>query len=815
MISRNIKNRKAEMETQTKNIKSVWVSGIEHIESLIEQGKYLQAKTDIDCQLKRSGIKLSPGSKGSLYHQSAVCLYHLGQYQEALSQATRAFEILKDTSENKKVAQIQDILGRIYWGLGDLKKAELHLRDAISSYRRTKDYSGTMKCNNFIARILFTRCEFTKASEYLNEARDLAQTEGDHLMEAKIAGNSGRIHILLGKWSEAETEIRFSLDNNVKSGDEISICRDQLSLGYVLTYRRAFDQADICFANALKLAQKNDFLRELVIFHEYRGALCFEKGQLDDAEKHYRQIIDLWQKNAPEGDMISQTYRLLAELQVARKEWNQALDSCRKSLNVSQSLGEKIEVGVVYRILGQIHSNRQEKEKTAEYFSKSISLLQQVEAKYELAKTYLEAGRSMAFDYYKKLGFLSNAESLFRELGSKYHLGLVNLSISDLLIEQKDYGKAEVFLSDAERLFQDAEAHPQLRQVADLRRSLEEVLFRSNLLAKSNGKVTYDNVLTQTTEMREILEKLKQIKDYDISILLEGETGSGKDLIAKATHYSSRRRDKRFVAINCAALPESLLENELFGHRKGAYTGADKDQPGLFEEAEGGTLYLDQVEEIPLSTQVKLLRAIEEKEINRLGETKSRKIDVRIISSSIMDLKETVKKGKFRQDLYFRLNTFDITIPPLRERREDILLLSKHFLKEYGVDDKRIREFERNGTIRKFMEYNWPGNVRELENEIKRMVVLSQSGDNNPTGCLSEKLVHPGANPIFSEDNNLFHVVEEFEKEKIIEALKQCRWIKLRAAKILGIPEATLRNKMKRYKISLATSSPDPNQNRI
>ena len=803
------------METQTKNIKPALITGIEHMKSLIEQGKFLQAQTEIDYQLKRPGIKLPPEKKGSLYYLSAVCLYHLGQYKEALLNATLSFEIFKDTSENKKVAEIQDILGRVYWGLGDLKKAELYLRDAISTYRRTKDYSSTMKCNNFIARILFTQCEFSKAAEYLSEARELSQSEGDHLMEAKISGNLGRIHILLGKWGKAEEEIQVSLETNVKSGDEISICRDQLSLGYVLTFKRVFDQAKICFSNALELAQKNDFLRELVIYHEYMGALCHELGKLDEAENHYLRIIDLWQKNAPDGDMISQTYRLLAELQVARKEWDQALDSCRKSLNVSQSLGEKIEVGVVYRILGQIHSIREEKEKTIEYFTKSISLLQQLGAKYELAKTYLEAGRSPAFDYYKKLGFLSNAESLFRELESKYHLGWVNLSIGELLIEQKDYGKAEVFLSDAEGLFKESEAHPQLRQVADLRLSIEEVLFKSNLLAKSNGKVTYNNVVTQTAEMMEIVEKLKQIKDYDISILLEGETGSGKDLIAKATHYSSRRRDKRFVAINCAALPESLLENELFGHRKGAYTGADRDQPGLFEEAEGGTLYLDQVEEIPLSTQVKLLRAIEEKEINRLGETKPRKIDVRIISSSIEDLKDEVKKGKFRQDLYFRLNTFDITIPPLRERREDIPLLSKHFLKEYGVDDKRIREFERNGTIKRFLEYNWPGNVRELENEIKRMVVLSQAGDKNPSGCLSEKLVHPPVNPVFSDENTLFHIVEEFEKEKIIEALKQCRWIKLRAARLLGIPEATLRNKMKRYKISLASSSPNLNRNKI
>jgi transcriptional regulator with PAS, ATPase and Fis domain len=492
---------------------------------------------------------------------------------------------------------------------------------------------------------------------------------------------------------------------------------------------------------------------------------------------------------------------LLAELQAAREDFDQALVSCQKSLMVSASLGEKIEEGAAYRVLGQVYSAGSEKDKSSEYFSKSISILQQVGAKYELAKSFLEAGRSHIFDYYKRLGFLSNAESLFRNLDSKYHLGLVNSAITDLLVEAKDYSKAQVFLTEAETLFKQSNDQKELRGVRDLRRSIEEVLCHSSMIAKSNGEVTFENVMTQNTEMTEIVEKLKQVMEYDISILLEGETGTGKDLIAKAVHYSSSRKEKRFVAINCAALPESLLENELFGHKRGAYTGADKDQPGLFEEAEGGTLYLDQVEEIPISTQVKLLRSIEEKEITRLGDTKPRRINVSIISSSIEDLREAVKNGKFRQDLYFRLNTFNVKIPSLKDRKEDIPLLVKHFLKQHGVAEKKVKEFERNGTLKRFVEYAWPGNVRELENEIKRMVVLAQAGDRDPCGVLSDKLANPADHRDSSEESSLFHLVAEFEKERIIEALRQTNWIKLRAARLLGIPEATIRNKMKKHNI--------------
>lgn len=789
------------METQSKGIYSALQTQIDKTEALVRQRKFAQALKKLEELKSEEQIDRFSAEERNICYLWAITLHGLGKYSEAKAKAERAYDLFRNTSENSKVAEIQYVQGLIYLEIGDLRKAENYIRDAITTHRRTGNKNEIVTCYNKIARIFFVKSEFGKAIEYLNEAKGLSEKIGDLRMAAIVSGNLGRIRALMGNWREAQDNLSASLEFNEKHGDELSLCRDQLSLSFVLCLKREFKKAEQYLTKAFEIAHKNNYLRESVIYHEYMGSLCFDLGVYKKAEDHYNQILEIWETTAPDGDMISQTYRLLAELQVAQKDFDQAFISCQKSLEVSKSLGEKIEEGAAYRILGQIYSARGEKEKSSEYFLKSISSLQQVGAKYELARTYLEAGRSKTFDYYKRLGFFSNAESLFRELNSKYHLGLVNLAITDLMVEEKDYGKAQIFLAEAERLFKESNDQKEFRQVQHLKHSIEETLFKSRMVAKSNGRVTFDNIVTQNAEMREIIEKLKPIIDYDISILLEGETGTGKDLIAKAIHYSSRRKDKRFVAVNCAALPETLLENELFGHKRGAYTGADKDHPGLFEEAEGGTLYLDQVEEIPISTQVKLLRAIEEKEITWLGETKPRKIDVRIISSSIDDLRETVKNGKFRQDLYFRLNTFDITIPPLKERKEDIPILVRHFLKEYEVEEKRIKEFERNGAIKRFMEYNWPGNVRELENEIKRMVVLSQAGDKDPSGFLSEKLAHPSVDPAFSKEVPLFHQVAEFEKEKIIGALRQCNWIKLRAARLLGIPEATIRNKMKKHKI--------------
>jgi len=789
------------METQSRGIDSALKTKTQRIEDLVRQRKFVQALQALEELKSEERVNRFSAEERNICYLLAITLHGLGKYSEAKANAERAYELLRNTSENSKVAEIQYILGLLYLELGDLRSAENYIRDAITTHRRTGSQDEIITCYNKIARIFFVKSEFEKAIEYLNEAKELSEKIGNFRMVSIVSGNLGRVYILLGEWRKAEKNLQISLSFNQKSGDELSLCRDLLSLGFVTCLKRDFQRSKNFLAKAFELARKNDFLRELAIYYEYAGQLACSERNEKTATSYFLKSIEIGQMAAPEGDINNQTYRLLAELQVAQKQFDQAFISCQKSLEVSKSLSEKIEEGAVYRILGQIYSAKGEKEKSRESFEKSMSLLQQVGAKYELTKTYLEAGRSNSFDYYKRLGFLSNAESLFRYLNSKYHLGLVNLAITDLLMEQKDYGKAQVFLTEAETLFKQSNDQKELRQVRSLRHSIEEALFQSSMIAKSNGRVTFDNVVTQSTEMREIIEKLKQIKDYDISILLEGETGTGKDLLAKAIHFSSRRKERRFVAINCAALPESLLENELFGHKRGAYTGADKDQPGLFEEAEGGTLYLDQVEEIPTSTQVKLLRAIEEKEINRLGETKPRKINVRIISSSIEDLRGAVKNGKFRQDLYFRLNTFDITIPPLRERKEDIPILVRHFLKEYEVEEKRIREFEKNGTLKRFLEYGWPGNVRELENEIKRMVVLAQAGDKDPSGFLSERLDHSTGNQVLSNEASLFHQVGEFEKEKIIGALRQSNWIKLRAARLLGIPEATIRNKIKKYKI--------------
>ncbi|MEA2031944.1 MAG: sigma 54-interacting transcriptional regulator [candidate division Zixibacteria bacterium] len=321
-------------------------------------------------------------------------------------------------------------------------------------------------------------------------------------------------------------------------------------------------------------------------------------------------------------------------------------------------------------------------------------------------------------------------------------------------------------------------------------------------------QAAFPNIITRDEQMLMILSQVRQIVNSNISITIEGETGTGKDLLARAIHYNSLRRDKRFISVNCAALPETLLESELFGYHRGAFTGADHDKAGLFEEADGGTFFLDEIADMPLSIQSKILRIMETKEIVRLGETKQRSVDVRIVSATNKNLKVQMDAGLFRQDLYYRLSALDFRLPPLRERKSDIPLLVTHFLEGSG---KQIDP----AVMKMLLSYEWPGNVRELDNEIKKMILLA--GDNDiiephvvssqlrsagkQTPPNSSQIETPVDNVEFSTTYSLYDYLSEYERRFIIRALKEKRGIKKHAAALLNIPESTLRLKIKQYGI--------------
>ena len=229
--------------------------------------------------------------------------------------------------------------------------------------------------------------------------------------------------------------------------------------------------------------------------------------------------------------------------------------------------------------------------------------------------------------------------------------------------------------------------------------------------------------------MQEIFSTITRVAPTRATVLLAGESGVGKDLIARAIHFHSPRRDRPFVKINCTALPENLMESELFGYDKGAFTGAAQTKPGKFEQADSGTVLLDEIGDVPASIQVKLLRVLQEREIERLGSNKTLHIDVRVIAATNSDLRAALEQGTFREDLYYRLNVVPISIPPLRARREDIPFLAEHFVRTMGAENGSPAQSITDAAIKKLVEYHWPGNVRELQNVLERAVILARGGD--------------------------------------------------------------------------------------
>ena len=300
----------------------------------------------------------------------------------------------------------------------------------------------------------------------------------------------------------------------------------------------------------------------------------------------------------------------------------------------------------------------------------------------------------------------------------------------------------------------------------------------------------------------QVLKLAKQIAPSEANVLLTGESGTGKEIFSRFVHDNSKRANKKFVAVNCAAIPETLLESELFGYEKGAFTGAVARRIGKFEEASGGTLLLDEISEMDIRIQAKLLRAIQEKEIDRIGGKAPIKVDTRIIATSNRNLDEAVKNGTFRQDLYYRLNVVNINIPPLRERVDDIIVLAKHFVKKYSeLNDIEIKPIAKSAE-KKLLNYLWPGNVRELENTIHRAVLLSTGKEIDDNAIIldsPDSVINKSEGEVMTGAEFVGNTVANMERNLIIDTLKHTMGNRTVAANILGISIRTLRNKLKQY----------------
>jgi len=370
--------------------------------------------------------------------------------------------------------------------------------------------------------------------------------------------------------------------------------------------------------------------------------------------------------------------------------------------------------------------------------------------------------------------------------------GTIEMAVEAMKMQAYDY---------ITKPFQNEELKLTIKKALQNHRLIKE----NRLLSKAlSDRYSYGNLIGKSKPMREIYDMIQKVAPSKASVLITGPSGTGKELIAKAIHYDSPRKDRPFISVNCGALTDTLLESELFGHEKGAFTGAIALKKGRFELADGGTLFLDEVGEMPQALQVKLLRVLQEMEFERVGGTRTIKVDVRVLSASNRDLKEDVEEGRFREDLYYRLNVIHIEVPSLRERTEDIRPLVNHFMNKYRQVEGH---WELSPDVWKALyDYTWPGNVRELENVIERAVVLNPGGrirlDDLPPEITGEEK-ELDINRFIPIDAPLQKTLEHIEEKLIRRALHQCNNVQSHAAEMLGITKSLIQHKLKKYRISL------------
>ena len=335
--------------------------------------------------------------------------------------------------------------------------------------------------------------------------------------------------------------------------------------------------------------------------------------------------------------------------------------------------------------------------------------------------------------------------------------------------------------------------------IEDIQIVLDQV---TTILGKVEARELFPHIIGQSRVLRSIFGQIMKVAPTDTTVLLSGESGTGKELVATAIYEQSLRRDKPFIKINCVAIPEGLLESELFGHEKGAFTGAVAQKKGKFELADSGTIFLDEIGDMPLTTQAKILRVLQEKEFERVGGTHSINVNVRLIAATNKNLQQMVKTGAFREDLFYRLNVFSLHLPPLRERREDIPLLIEHFLKQSG---KELDVSQK--AIQLLLAYHWPGNIRELQNVIERAAIIAEETiepTHLPSIFMSDIIISSNYDGEAGKEKSLDKRLHEMEKIMIIDAMTRAGGVQVRAAELLGINERSLWHRIKKYHIDVS-----------
>ena len=697
----------------------------------------------------------SPAMAGRLRLQCSDALFRLGRLPEARAEAERALGLADEVQDPALAAQALSLLGSVSYREGDLAHARDQYEQSLVLHRRLGDELRVARRRINLALIHKNLCEWEPAIAHLEGALEIYRAKGRFADTGPALLNLGVVHQKSGSWVQAEECYRGAERVFLQTADQWSLAQVTIGLGNVARLQRRFVEAETLLLSALERARSAGVRREEVLALEFLGELENDRGHAEAAMGRYREALALAERIAPEGDLVVEIERRRAEALAALQRFDDAARACDRAARLAERTDDRLERAVSQRVAGEIAWGRGRREEALQLWSNAATMIADCRERLELGRVELALGRAHQ-DPRESRRHLYRAVGCFAELPTHF------------------------WLEQAED-----ELH---RRIGG---STPAVARPANVIgrrARAPGLVACSN------RMREVEQLARRAAATELSVLVLGETGTGKELIARTIHSQSSRVAAPFLAVNCGALRADLALSQLFGHRKGAFTGAHADGVGLVEAAHGGTLFLDEVGELPHDVQVTLLRFLESGEYLRLGETQVRRADVRLIAATNRELRSEMGEKLFRRDLLFRLNEIEIRLPALRERAEDIVPLGRHFLAFYGGLEGPQLGPDAESVLQ---TYRWPGNVRELENVMKRLGALHSGAGVLDAAELLPFLSSETPEPVHGATR------ADDDRQVIRTAWSRAGGNKSRLATLLGVSRKTLYARLKRLDLSL------------
>jgi DNA-binding NtrC family response regulator len=699
----------------------------------------------------------SPGLRARLWLQCSDALFRLARLPEAREHAERGLVLADAAGDLSLAAKALTLLARTAYREGDLARARDGYEQALALYRRLGDEASSAHVRNNLGLIHKNLCEWEAAEAHLQAALELHRQNGRFAETAAPLMNLGIVHQKRGDWGRALEYYARAEQVFAQVADDLRIPQVRIGCANIARLQRRFEDAEGLLRDALERARALGAQREQVLAIEFLGELEYDRDRPDEALARYQDALALAQRVAPEGDLVVEIERRRAEALCAVGRLDEAERACATALRLARHTDDRLEHAVAHRAAGSIAMARGRRAEAVESWTRAVALLAECRDRYELGRTLLELARAVA-EPREARRHLYRAGTLFAELEAPYWVE-----------------RAE----DQLRRLETGAGDPLPPAVG-------------SLLGRRHRA---PSLVACSAAMRQVETLARRAASTGLSVLITGETGTGKELVARTIHSLSPLAQRPFLAINCGSLRAELAPSQLFGHRKGAFTGAHAEGQGLVEAAHGGTLFLDEVGELPPDVQVTLLRFLESGEYLRLGETRVRRSDVRLIAATNRELRDVQGDKQFRRDLLFRLNEIEIRVPALRERPDDIVPLAHHFLAFYsGLEGPRLSR-DAEAVLR---SYGWPGNVRELENVMKRVAALhgSQSAvDANALLPFLDQHSGPASGAPRTGDDD--------ERSAIIAAYREAGGNKSRTAVILGVSRKTLYARLHRLGILL------------